>query len=206
MAALSIGIPTPAAHILDLRDPVSPLPFPVIIKPIHEGSTVGLHVVRDRAQWDAAIRTIQAEPASLHRAYMIEPMITTPTGPRELTVGVLDGRALPIIEITPASGLYDYEAKYTRNDTLYTLDPHLPPGLAEIISQHAEALFRRIGARHVARADFMLEASGTPWLLEINTIPGFTDHSLVPKAAAHAGIGMPELCARLVRMAQRDHA
>lgn len=207
MAALAIGVQTPLTHILDLRDAVSPLPLPIIVKPVHEGSTVGLHVVRTPDDWSRALASIRAEPAPT-RSYMVEPMITGPGGgrARELTVGVLDARALPIIEITPASGLYDYEAKYVRNDTLYTLDPHLPPGIGEMISRQAESLFTRIGARHVARADFMLDASDSPWLLEINTIPGFTDHSLVPKAARHAGLGMPELCARLVRMALRDHA
>jgi D-alanine-D-alanine ligase len=213
MAALACGIATPASHVLDLRDGVCPLPFPVIVKPIHEGSTVGLHVVRTEADWRRAIETIRSEnrndaQGAAARSYMIEPMVTGAGGgrARELTVGVLDAKALPIIEITPASGLYDYEAKYHRDDTVYTLDPELPPGVAETITQQAEVLTRRIGARHVARADFMLDGSGTAWLLEINTIPGFTDHSLVPKAARHAGIDMPELCARLVRMALRDRA
>lgn len=207
MAALAIGVPTPLAYILDRRDAVCPLPLPVIVKPIHEGSTVGLHVVRTPDDWARAMQTIRNEQAA-DRAYMIEPMITGAGGgrARELTVGVLDGRALPIIEITPASGLYDYEAKYHRNDTVYTLDPHLPPGVGETVSRHAEALFKRIGARHVARADFMLDASGAPWLLEINTIPGFTDHSLVPKAARHDGLDMPTLCANLVTLALRDRA
>ncbi len=105
----------------------------------------------------------------------------------------------------PRPALYDYEAKYHRNDTVYTLDPALPPGAAETVKRQSELLGERLGTRHVARTDFMLDASGTAWLLEINTIPGFTDHSLVPKAARHAGIDMPELCARLVHMALRDH-
>ncbi len=206
MVALTCGIPTPTSHVLDLRDGVCPLPFPVIVKPIHEGSTVGLHVVRSQEDWTRAVEMIRSEASP--RSYMVEPMVTGVGGgrARELTVGVLDGRALPIIEITPASGLYDYEAKYHRDDTIYTLDPQLPPGVADTIKHHAEVLSERIGARHVARADFMLDASGTAWLLEVNTIPGFTDHSLVPKAARHSGIPMPELCTRLVRMALRDHA
>lgn len=208
MMALTIGIPTPPSHVLDLRDGACPLPLPVIVKPIHEGSTVGLHVVRTGEQWAQAVKTIREEQAGgkQARSYMIEPMITGSGGgpARELTVGVLDGTALPIIEIMPASGLYDYEAKYHRNDTVYTLDPKLPPGVGETISRQAETLTRQIGARHVARADFMLDGSNTAWLLEINTIPGFTDHSLVPKAARHLGIGMPELCTRLVEMAMRD--
>lgn len=211
MAALECGIPTPASHVLDLRDGACPLEFPVVVKPIHEGSTVGLHVVRDEEDWRRAMEQVRAEVAEAGRSvrsYMVERMIAGARGgpARELTVGVLDGRALPIIEITPASGLYDYEAKYHRNDTVYTLDPELPAGVGDAVRESAERLAARIGARHVARADFMLDEAGTAWFLEINTIPGFTDHSLVPKAARHMGIEMPELCARLVRMALRDHA
>src|SRR5262245_21129348 len=139
MAAAQVGIPTPAAYLLDRRDDVCPLPYPVIVKPVHEGSTVGLHVVRDDTGWRRALETIRAEtsggegartPAGVAlRSYMIEPMITGAGGgrARELTVGLLDNSALPIIEIVPASGLYDYEAKYHRDDTQYILDPQLPP-------------------------------------------------------------------------------
>lgn len=209
--AMQHGITTPMVHLLDARDTVCPLPYPVVVKPVHEGSTVGLFVCRDDAEWARARRTIdEAFMLGERRVYMIEPCVTGAAGPtskaRELTVGVLDGKALPIIEIKPADGLYDYEAKYTRNDTEYLLDPPLPSGAAEKIKKQTEDLARAIGIRHVARADFMLDGTGTPWFLEINTLPGFTDHSLVPKAARHAGADMPRLCAALVEMAIRDHA
>ncbi|MGE3107499.1 MAG: D-alanine--D-alanine ligase [Phycisphaerales bacterium] len=217
-AALSAGIPTTPTHVLDLRDSSCPLPFPVVVKPVHEGSTIGLHVVHSAAEWAAARRAILDDDAARQasgapaRSYMIEPKITgavqggVARRARELTVGILDGLALPIIEIVPAGDLYDYEAKYTRSDTQYLFDTALPAGVAERIRRDSEVLARAIGVRHAARADFMLDADGTPWLLEINTIPGFTDHSLVPKAAARAGIPMPQLCARLVEMARRDAA
>lgn len=216
--ARALGIPTPAAHILDTRDTVCPLPLPVVVKPVHEGSTVGLFVCTDRQEWARARAKIDDDfMAGDRRTYMIEPCITGAgrgggTGgagsakARELTVGLLDGRALPIIEIRPADGLYDYEAKYTRHDTQYLLDPPLPPGVAETIKRQTEDLAREMGIRHVARSDFMLDGDGRAWFLEINTLPGFTDHSLVPKAAHHAGIEMPELCSRLVDLAVRDHA
>ncbi len=206
--ALSLGIPTPQAHILDTRDTACPLPFPVVVKPVHEGSTVGLFVCADARQWARARTSIDDDFVNgERRAYMVEPCITGPNGTksRELTVGLLDGRALPIIEIRPADGLYDYEAKYTRNDTQYLLDPPLPPGVAEMIKRQTEDLAREMGVRHLARTDFMLDGEGRAWFLEINTLPGFTDHSLVPKAARHVGIDMPELCSRLVEMALRDH-
>lgn len=207
--ASGLGIPTPAMHILDARDTVCPLPFPVIIKPVHEGSTVGLFVCTDLQKWAWARKTLDDDfVVGDRRTYMIEPCITGPGGAkaRELTVGLLDGRALPIIEIRPADGLYDYEAKYTRNDTQYLLDPPLPPGVAENIKRQTEDLARAMHIRHVARADFMLDGDGRAWFLEINTLPGFTDHSLVPKAARQTGVEMPEVCSRLVEMAIRDHA
>lgn len=214
-AALDIGIPTPPVWILNTRDPVCPTTLPVIIKPVHEGSTVGLHVCTSHKHFAGAVDAIRAEQAAALaagkpvRTYMIEPKVVGPGGrpARELTVGILDGVALPLIEIRPKDGLYDYEAKYTRNDTQYLVGeqiPDLPDALAKKIAKHTARLFKALGLRHIARADFMLDADGIPWLLEINTTPGFTDHSLVPKAAAHAGIPMPDLCARLADMALRD--
>src|SRR5262249_4556110 len=154
------GIPTPISHILDTRDDVCPLPFPVIVKPIHEGSTVGLHVVRNQSDWTAALEQIRRSqrPTDALRVYMIEPMITGPNAgrARQLTAALPDTKPLPIIGTPPASGLYDYEAKYHRDDTVYTLDPGLPPGVADTVKRHAEILAERIGTRHVARADFML--------------------------------------------------
>jgi D-alanine-D-alanine ligase len=122
---------------------------------------------------------------------------------RELTVGLIDGECLPIIEIRPCEGTYDYEAKYNRNDTQYVLDPELPGGVVEAVRAFSRAAWHAVGCRDVARVDFMLDHRG-PWFLEINTTPGFTDHSLVPKAAAHAGLAMPELCVKLAEMTLRD--
>jgi D-alanine-D-alanine ligase len=208
MAALELSIPTPAAHILDWRDSVCPMELPVVIKPVHEGSTIGLYLCRTPQDWTEARSAIADEAVQGEtRSYMIEPMIGAAHGGkgRELTVGLLDGRALPIIEIIPADGLYDYEAKYTRDDTTYLVDPELPAGVTERIKEQTVRIARALGVRHIARTDFMLDTSGTAWFLEINTMPGFTDHSLVPKAARKLGLEMPELCSTLVRLALRDH-
>ncbi len=198
--ALSIGVPTTTSCVLTPTDPACPLPLPVVAKPIHEGSTVGLFVCYSEADW----RHAHTCAAASGRPYMIEPYIAG----RELTVSVLDGAPLPIIEITPADGLYDYEAKYARNDTTYTPHPALPLGVAERISAAAVQLFHALGARHLARVDFILDSAGTPWLLELNTMPGFTDHSLLPMAARALPPGleldMPALCAHLVILALRD--
>ncbi|MGH7130540.1 MAG: D-alanine--D-alanine ligase family protein [Phycisphaerales bacterium] len=205
--ALEHGIVTTPFWILNTRDPRCPCPLPVVIKPVHEGSTIGLHICTTHAQYAAAIDTIAAEQKrGLCRAYMIEPKVGGDQPARELTVGVIDGEALPIIEIVPKDGLYDYEAKYIRNDTQYLVNPDLPEALAKKVKKSSIRLAKALGCRHIARVDFMLGHDDTPWMLEINTTPGFTDHSLVPKAARATGIEMPELCSRLVEMALRDAA
>ena len=211
LVALRLGVPTTEAWTMDRRDPMTPCPLPLVIKPVHEGSTIGLHICRTMEEWNAARRAIDRETkAGETRAYMIEPLIGADDSGhgagRELTVGVIDGRALPIIEILPAQGLYDYQAKYTREDTRYTLDPALPDGVKARVQDQTVRLARAMGVRHLGRADFMLDRFGTAWLLEINTMPGFTGHSLVPMAARHAGISMPELCGSLAEMAVRDGA
>lgn len=211
ISAVKLGIPTAEVRTLDLRDPGCPLAFPVIIKPVHEGSTVGLHVCKTAAEWAAALDTIRRERRTPKgdRCYMVESCISHPTRPkaRELTVGLIDNQPLPVIEITPADALYDYEAKYTRSDTTYTLEPKLPGRVTETIQRQTAELAKAMGVRHLARADFMLDGDGpdaTAWFLEINTLPGFTDHSLVPMAGRHIGLPMPVLCAKLIDLALRD--
>jgi D-alanine-D-alanine ligase len=201
LCAARAGVPTPEACVLNLKDSACPLPFPVVLKPIHDGSSVGLHICRTADSWSRTLEEI-AEDVRAHpqRVYMVERFIAG----RELTVGLIDGRALPTIQIVPAEGPYDYEAKYTRDDTQYLLDPELPPGVDERVKAHAAAVCRLVGVRHLARVDFMLDQTGTAWLLEVNTMPGFTSHSLVPKAAGHAGMPMSELCGALVDLARRD--
>jgi len=206
--AVSLGIETPAFWVLNDKDPVCPCPLPVIIKPVHEGSTIGLRVCTTHADYTVAVASIAKERSKgLVRSYMIEPKIGgqaaigTRGGARELTVGLVDGETLPLIEIKPHEGLYDYQAKYTRDDTQYILDAKVPEHAARKMAKSTRRIAKALGIRHIARADFLLDRDGTPWFLEINTTPGFTDHSLVPKAAAHAGVSMPDLCARLVELA-----
>ncbi|MBL9031547.1 MAG: D-alanine--D-alanine ligase [Phycisphaerae bacterium] len=200
LAALAAAIPTADACVLNPKDDHSPVGVPAVVKPVHDGSSVGLHICPDLSAWNRARAAVaDDQKKNPGRAYLVERYIAG----KELTVGLLDGKALPLIHIAPAHGVYDYEAKYARDDTRYILDPDLPGNLASTIKGYAERLFAALGARHVSRADFILDHDDRPWLLEINTMPGFTSHSLVPKAAAHAGIPMPNLCARLVDMALR---
>jgi len=199
--ALAIGVPTATACAMNPKDTECPLPLPVVVKPIHEGSTIGLHVCHSEDDYLRAHKAACKE----RRPYMIEPCIKG----RELTVSVLDGWALPIIEITPATGIYDYEAKYERDDTTYTINPPLPPQTAQRLAQDAVRLCNTLGVRHLARVDFILDQAQQPWLLEANTMPGFTDHSLLPMAARAipgSPLSMSALCARLVELALHDAA
>ena len=208
LAASRIGVPTAPAGVLNLLDLGCPLDFPVVVKPIHEGSSVGVHFATDAASWLSAHEKARADREKHpNRIYMVEQAIL---GGRELTVGVLDGSALPIVEIVPKAAFYDYHAKYHSDDTKYVVGPDLPQQLVSTIQRHAEALCRELGVRHLTRVDFLIDRAGNPWLLEANTLPGFTGHSLFPMAAADTRLGpelgMTALCSRLVDLALRDES
>lgn len=199
--ALRTGVPSGETAVLNPRDHECPLELPVVVKPAHEGSSVGLHICKDVASWHAARQKVAEDlHRNSERVYMIERFIAG----REITAGVLDGTALPLIEIVPAAGVYDYQAKYHRDDTRYVVDPQLPFGAAKAIQAYATRMATALGVRHLCRVDFILDRSDTPWLLEVNTMPGFTGHSLFPMAARKVGIEMPALCWRLVEAAVRD--
>jgi D-alanine-D-alanine ligase len=185
------GVPTPEAERLMPGLP-SRIEAPAVVKPIDDGSSVGVRLCRTPPELAQARRDLESRFPRL----MIERLIRG----REVTVGLLDGHPLPIIEIVPAEGFYDYEAKYLRNDTRYLVDPPMHPDVAERCRMHAVAVWDAIGCRDLARVDFLLDEDG-PWFLEINTMPGMTDHSLLPKAAAKAGCPMPTLCRTLVERA-----
>lgn len=177
--------------------PGLPLPLPVVLKPIFEGSTIGLFICKTDAEWRSGYDSALASGMP----YMIEPFVKG----SELTLGLIDRgvpgtslKSLPWIHIVPAEGLYDYEAKYTRDDTEYRIDPELPMEVKEKTARQVEALAKAMGIRHLCRADFILDDEKRAWFLEINTMPGFTGHSLVPMAARHIGLDMPKLCAHLV--------
>lgn len=206
--AARLNIPTAPAAVLNPIDPGCPLDFPVVVKPIHEGSSVGVHFAKDAASWATARHLALADrQTNPHRAYMVEQAIL---GGRELTVGVLDGRPLPVIEIIPKNPFYDYHAKYHSDDTRYVVNPEISLGILAEVQRHAHALASALGVRHLCRVDFLLDRAGLPWLLEVNTLPGFTSHSLFPMAAADTktgpGLDMTALCTRLVDLALRDKA
>lgn len=179
--------------------PVSGIGYPCVIKPIAEGSSVGCRVCQDAGE----ARNHLQETLPRYGAMLVERFIDGP----ELTVGIVDGKALPLIQIRPAAGFYDYQAKYQRDDTEYCFRIDLPHAVVTAVGSAALAAYRVVGARHLARVDVMVDGrTHEPFVLEINTMPGFTTHSLVPKAAAEAGIAFPALCDRLAHLALRDAA
>jgi D-alanine-D-alanine ligase len=167
----------------------------LVVKPIRQGSSVGVHIVGTRQEAIEAARQVYAEFGDC----MIESFVRG----RELTVGVLGRQTLPIIEIRSKTGFYDYHAKYISDQTQYLFDTIEEEGVRTRVSRAALACFDALGCRDFARVDFILADDGTPYALEANTIPGFTSHSLLPKAAARTGLSMKDLCTQIV---QRVHA
>lgn len=202
--AAKLGLPVCVGGSINPRDDHSPIPFPAVLKPVHEGSSVGVRFARDASEYTRAIASIRDEMREHpYRAYMVEEAVL---GGRELTVGILDGAALEPVEIIPESAFYDYHAKYQSDKTRYIVGPDLPAGVRDSIRRGATQLFKALGGRHLARIDWLLGSDGVARVLEANTMPGFTDHSLLPMAAKHAGLAFPALCERLVRLALRDAA
>lgn len=189
--AASVGVVTPEFRTPGPGEPCDLAP-PVVVKPADEGSSVGLSICRSWEAVEVARRNLEA----MGKRVLVERYVAG----RELTVGVVDGVTLPIIEILPATEFYDYEAKYLRDDTRYLLDPSLPVGVADLLRDWTLRVWSALGCRDLARADFLLNESG-PTFLELNTMPGMTTHSLVPMAARHAGHSMTDLCAGLVKRA-----
>jgi D-alanine-D-alanine ligase len=167
--------------------------FPAIVKPSKQGSTVGLTLVRDPRDLEAAV----AEAFRYDDEVMIEQFISG----RELTVGVLGGEALPIGEIIPTHELYDYECKYTAGMAVEVFPAKLDAAVARAVQEQALLAFRVLKLRGCARIDFRLSDSGGCFCLEANTLPGMTELSLIPQAAAAAGMSFADLCERIVTLA-----
>ncbi len=187
------GVRAPADCRLEAGQPC-PLDLPLVLKPIDDGSSVDLHICRTEQQLAAARAALHPDRGPV----MAEQFIAG----REVTAGIVCGEAMPLIEIIPSRevAFYDYQAKYFRDDTRYVLEPELPQGVSQACTEAALLAFSLLGCRDVARADFIVNDDGA-WFLEINTMPGFTTHSLLPMAAARQGHDMPSLCSRLVEAA-----
>ncbi len=166
------------------------------VKPISQGSSIGVEITEGKKR--------TAETALKTFAEFGECMIEEFIEGSEITSGVIDGKALPIIEIRSKTGFYDYHAKYVDDATEYLFDTIDDSGLVEWIGRMAIDCFNVTGCRHWGRVDFILSKENVPYFLEINTLPGFTSHSLVPMAAAKAGMSRSELCMKIVEAAIRD--
>jgi D-alanine-D-alanine ligase len=198
---LARGIPTPPWQLVSQTDftdswmPDSVVGLPCAIKPNADGSSVACRICRTLPS--AREHLLATLPR--YGQMLVERCIEGP----ELTIGIIDSNPLPIIHIQPRTEFYDYQAKYIRNDTKYLFDIDLPEAVLREISNAGLRTYHCVGARHLARVDIMLDKT-EPMVLEINTMPGFTTHSLVPKAAQRAGISFDALCDRLARLALRD--
>ncbi len=176
----------------NIEDVVAELGLPLIIKPVHEGSSIGMSKVEKVEDFADAVAKATAHDAIV----MAEKWITG----REFTIVLLNGQALPIIRLEPPKDVafYDYEAKYQRNDVQYGI----PCGLSAAEEQQLQALalraFQAVGASGWGRIDAMQDENGNFWLLEVNTVPGMTSHSLVPKAANAVGYSFDELCVAIL--------
>lgn len=172
------------------------LGIPLVVKPATGGSSLGLSIVEDAASLRQAI----VGAFSYADQVLIERFVAG----TEIAVAVLDGVALPPVEVQPKGGTYDFAARYTAGATEF----HAPARVDETVAAACEAAaitaYEAIGARHLSRADLVVDAQGTPWLLELDTCPGMTETSLVPLAAAAAGLDLGTLWERLVALALRD--
>lgn len=192
------GIPTPTYQQFGTSNPLVLQP-PLVIKPLAEGSSIGVHICRTPEQVGRAVDETLVD----HAYAMAEQFV----GGKELTVGIVDKTALSPLWIVPnaeAVEYYDMAAKYDRDDTQYLFRTGLPDEVLEDLKDFSMKVYEGIGCRHLSRVDFIVDESNQPWFLEINTMPGFTGHSLLPMAAREGGLEMPALCDRLVRLALRD--
>ncbi|MBL9175819.1 MAG: D-alanine--D-alanine ligase [Verrucomicrobiales bacterium] len=188
----------PTARSAVFRSPDSPWPGrdwspPVVLKPIHQGSSVGLQFVDDVASFPSALR----ESFRHDSGVLMEERILG----RETTVGILADAPLPVVEVRPQSGAYDYSSKYTAGRTEYFCPADFPAETTQRIQETAIRAFRAVGGRDYARVDIMVRKDGSPVVLEVNTLPGMTETSLLPKAAAASGMDFPALCQRMVELA-----
>ncbi len=193
-------LPTPAFDFKRPGDSLDDLyqrcqKLPLIVKPSREGSTIGISIARDK---NALLEGIRAAEL-LDGTVLVEEFIDGV----ELTVSVLNGRALPVIQIVPKSGFYDYQAKYLSGDTEYLLPAPVSAAVYTRVQEAAEKACRSLGCRGAARVDFMLSGEDF-YCIEVNTIPGMTATSLLPKAAAQAGIGFAELAEMILLDADLD--
>lgn len=190
------SIPTPEGVVVPeagWKAQFSRLRPPLFVKPAKEGSSIGAFEIEDLRRGAEKIKRSLKRYGTL----LVEKKIDG----REFTVGILGDQALPVVEMKPKKGFYDYKAKYTKGMTKYQVPARIPDGLAKKMQKTALKVHKALGLRDFSRVDIMTDKQGNHYVLEANSIPGFTELSLLPKAAQAAGISFEELCAKLVGFA-----
>ncbi|MGI9548544.1 MAG: D-alanine--D-alanine ligase family protein [Bdellovibrionales bacterium] len=172
--------------------------YPVVIKASHGGSTLGTSIVKDKKNLELSIENSK----KIGRFVFAEDYISG----QEVAVSYLDGQILTPLEIVPKGGFYDYKRKYEKGLSEYHIPAKLDPFVLEKIKNISEKVFSLLNVRGYGRADFLVENKKTPWLLEVNTLPGLTQTSLLPKSAAHDKISFQELIQKIINCATRDYA
>lgn len=192
-----LGLPVPEFAVLhdnsDFAAIERELGLPLFVKPAVEGSSVGVVKVKEAGSLKAAYQSVK----HLHGEILAERFI----GGGEYTCAVLNGQALPSIHIIPATEFYDYEAKYNRDDTVYQCPSDLNEADEALMRTLSVRAFAAIGGQGWGRVDFLKDTDGRLYLLEVNTLPGMTSHSLVPKAAAQSGLSFADLCVEILKTA-----
>ena len=192
------GVPTPPYVLIHESDDAARiqqeaqrLGYPLVVKPDAQGSSLGVSIIDSPEQLPQALtRCFELDAFGI-----LEPAVVG----TEWTVGLLDDLVLPLIQIETGRQFFDYQAKYEDDDTVYRFEFSLPSNLVQAIESAGRRAGEALGTRGVVRVDIRVDRLHRPWVLEINTIPGFTDHSLIPKAAARLGIGLGELCERAIQ-------
>ena len=187
------GIATPRYEVLPPGG-VRTLPLPVVVKPPRQGSSIGISKVFDEAEWPEAMNKALA----LDTEVLVERFIEG----AELTVGVVGDQVLPVVEIRAPQGYYDYRAKYTKGLTEYLVPAPLDADATRACQALAWRAFQALSCRGLGRVDIRMTPEGHPFVLELNSIPGFTETSLLPKAARAVGLEFPALCDRILQLAR----
>ena len=198
---VAAGIPVPTCQVLYralTSEHSVALGAPLVVKPAREGSSVGLSMVRQRSELAAALH----KAFSFDEAILVEAYIPG----REITVGILNDKPLPVVEVVPGNGWYDYESKYTPGKTVYKVPADFAPEIIARAQSLALRAHQCLGCRCFSRVDMIVDEQGVPVVLEVNTIPGLTQTSLLPKAAAAAGISFSELCRGMIAAGLRQCA
>jgi D-alanine-D-alanine ligase len=194
-SCIEAGVPT--ARFLTASSPDATLPndfsLPLVVKPARQGSSVGLQFVDRAEDWRQAL--------TVALKFDTEAVVEEKIIGRETTVGILGGIVLPVVEVRPKTGSYDYQNKYTAGATDYFCPADFDAGTTQRIQNAALGAFKAVGGRDYARVDVMVRPDGSPVVLEVNTLPGMTETSLLPKAAAAAGMTYAGLCQRMVELA-----